>query len=132
MYAFILPQSFQRLLSCTRHKHRVLNRDLKPENMLLNAKGYCIVIDLDLSKVIDGPKYTFCGTSEFMAPALILGTGYSLAVDYWALGILLYKLYSGVTPFVSLDGCPTGNAINILRGQLTYLSHFSPLIQLLI
>jgi serine/threonine protein kinase len=57
--------------------------------MLLDANGYCVLVDFGLSKIIDGPTYTFCGTPDYMAPELIRGTGYSWAVDYWALGILL-------------------------------------------
>ncbi len=71
------------------YNHRILYRDLKPENILLDANGYCVLVDFGLSKVIDGPTYTFCGTPDYMAPELIRGTGYSWAVDYWALGILL-------------------------------------------
>lgn len=74
------------------YHHRVLYRDLKPENMLLDANGYCVLVDFGLSKVIDGPTYTFCGTPDYMAPELIRGTGYSWAVDYWALGILLVSI----------------------------------------
>jgi serine/threonine protein kinase len=73
------------------YKHRIIYRDLKPENILLDAKGYCVLVDFGLSKVIDGPTYTFCGTPDYMAPELIRGTGYTWAVDYWALGILLVR-----------------------------------------
>lgn len=75
------------------HAHRVAYRDLKPENMVLDAKGYCVVVDLGLAKQLDdGPTYTFCGTPDYIAPELIRGTGYSWAVDYWALGVLLVSI----------------------------------------
>ncbi len=134
------------------HKHRILYRDLKPENMLLDANGYCVLVDFGLSKVIDGPTYTFCGTPDYMAPELIRGTGYNWAVDYWALGILLvrilpyicglllvldslsiflsspqYELQSG-SKLNSAGQCPTRTATMILKGKLPthpYPAHFS-------
>ena len=75
------------------HSQRVAYRDLKPENMVLDAKGNCVLVDLGLAKELDdGPTYTFCGTPDYIAPELIRGTGYSWAVDYWALGVLLVSL----------------------------------------
>ena len=77
------------------HKHRVVYRDLKPENLVLDRNGYCVVVDLGLAKQLkDGPTYTFCGTPDYIAPEIIRGTGYSWAVDYWALGVLLVSTSS--------------------------------------
>jgi len=106
------------------HNHNIAYRDLKPENMVLDAKGYCVVVDLGLAKQLeDGPTYTFCGTPDYIAPELILGTGYNWAVDYWALGILLYELHCGSAPFQSYD--PTGTAKKILKGRVKFPSKFS-------
>jgi CRP-like cAMP-binding protein len=75
------------------HRNRIAYRDLKPENMVLDAQGYCVIVDLGLAKKLDnGPTYTFCGTPDYIAPELILGTGYNWAVDYWALGVLLVRI----------------------------------------
>jgi len=76
------------------HRNRVAYRDLKPENMFLDANGYCVIVDLGLAKQLDdGSTYTFCGTPEYMAPELIRGIGYNWAVDYWSLGVLLVSAY---------------------------------------
>lgn len=110
------------------HAHRVAYRDLKPENLVLDAKGYCVVVDLGLAKRLqDGPTYTFCGTPDYIAPELIRGTGYNWAVDYWALGVLLYELHSGGAPFQSYD--PTGTAKKILKGRVNFPSRFSSIMQ---
>jgi len=110
------------------HEKRIVYRDLKPENLCLDAKGYCVMVDLGLAKILkDGPTYTFCGTPDYIAPEIIRGTGYGLSVDYWALGVLLYELTAGVAPFQSYD--PTGTAKKILKGRVNFPGRFSNQIQ---
>jgi len=59
----------------------------RPENIVLNKKGYGILVDFGLAKEIDkGQAYTLCGTPDYMAPEIIRGTGHDWAVDYWCLG----------------------------------------------
>lgn len=86
------------------HQLGVAHRDLKPENILYSSpdKDATIKIsDFGLAKVITNEQYmtTACGTPSYIAPEIIQGVGYTFAVDYWSIGILLYVLLCGFTPF---------------------------------
>jgi cGMP-dependent protein kinase len=89
------------------HGHGIAYRDLKPENLLLDAKGYVKVIDFGFAKQVPwedkkgfhDKSYTICGTPEYLAPEIIQSKGHDQAVDYWALGCLVYELLVGRTPF---------------------------------
>ncbi len=78
------------------------NRDLKPENILLDYAGHIALCDFGLCKLNmnDGKKTnTFCGTPEYLAPEVLIGKGYTKAVDWWTLGILLFEMITGLPPF---------------------------------
>jgi len=81
------------------HEHRIIYRDLKPENVVLKADGYAILMDLGLSKYVIGRTYTMCGTAEYFAPEVVALGGYTRAVDWWSLGIFAFELLIGHTPF---------------------------------
>mmetsp|Transcript_80653 Transcript_80653/g.233228 ORF Transcript_80653/g.233228 Transcript_80653/m.233228 type:complete len:855 (-) Transcript_80653:50-2614(-) len=81
------------------HERRIIYRDLKPENLLLNDKGHLKVTDMGLSKFVIGKTYTTCGTPDYFAPELITSSGHTIAVDWWMLGILLYEFMCGHAPF---------------------------------
>ena len=84
------------------HEGKILYRNLKPENILLDDKGNIKITDFSKGKILtyDGEKgLSLVGTPEYMAPEIILGNGQGFAVDYWMLGILIYNLYYGHTPF---------------------------------
>ncbi len=84
------------------HKNGIVYRDLKPENVLLDISGHLWLTDFGLSKMgIMGNKkvFTFCGTPEYLAPEIIQGKGYTKAVDWWSLGLLLFEMLSGRHPF---------------------------------
>jgi len=83
------------------HERRIIYRDLKPENLLLNEKGMLKITDMGLAKFVIGKTYTTCGTPDYFAPELIASTGHTNAVDWWTLGILIFELMSGHPPFES-------------------------------
>ncbi|XP_046393783.1 cGMP-dependent protein kinase, isozyme 1 isoform X2 [Ischnura elegans] len=98
------------------HGHNIVYRDLKPENLMLDAKGYVKLVDFGFSKKlgVSSRTWTFCGTPEYVAPEVILNKGHDRAVDYWSLGILMHELLTGTPPFTASDPMRTYNII--LRG----------------
>ncbi|WFD24066.1 non-specific serine/threonine protein kinase [Malassezia equina] len=89
------------------HKYDIVYRDLKPENILLDATGHVALCDFGLSKADLGAgelTNTFCGTTEYLAPEILLDEmGYSKLVDFWSLGVLLFEMCCGWSPFYAED-----------------------------
>ncbi|KAG7665381.1 SCH9 [[Candida] subhashii] len=85
------------------HDNDIVYRDLKPENILLDANGHIALCDFGLSKANlnnDGTTNTFCGTTEYLAPEVLLDeSGYTKMVDFWSLGVLIFEMCCGWSPF---------------------------------
>eukprot|EP00404_Azadinium_spinosum_P048968 CAMPEP_0180812556 /NCGR_PEP_ID=MMETSP1038_2-20121128/66063_1 /TAXON_ID=632150 /ORGANISM="Azadinium spinosum, Strain 3D9" /LENGTH=65 /DNA_ID=CAMNT_0022854085 /DNA_START=1 /DNA_END=195 /DNA_ORIENTATION=+ len=64
------------------HLNRVIYRDLKLENCILNRKGYLKLADLGVAKVVVGKTYTICGTADYFAPEMLKQVGHNRAVDW--------------------------------------------------
>lgn len=96
------------------HNVGVVYRDLKPENCLLDADGHLLLTDFGLSKVAlhaDETCRSILGTLEYMAPEVIMGLDYGMAVDWWSLGALGFDLLTGGPPF-------TGNNHSKIREKI--------------
>ncbi|KAF5104721.1 hypothetical protein DV453_005129 [Geotrichum candidum] len=89
------------------HESGIVYRDLKPENILLDANGHIALCDFGLSKAnlsTDGTTNTFCGTTEYLAPEVLLDdAGYTKMVDFWSLGVLVFEMCCGWSPFYAED-----------------------------
>eukprot|EP01104_Vermistella_antarctica_P015664 TRINITY_DN5192_c0_g2_i1.p1 TRINITY_DN5192_c0_g2~~TRINITY_DN5192_c0_g2_i1.p1 ORF type:complete len:619 (-),score=131.39 TRINITY_DN5192_c0_g2_i1:80-1936(-) len=110
------------------HLHRagVIYRDLKLENVLLDTDGHVCLTDFGLSKVLeedDDRTHTMCGTPSYLAPEILRGKAYGRAIDYWALGILIYEMLSCTNPFATNDVHST--CVNILRLKVQYSEKFN-------
>jgi serine/threonine protein kinase len=86
---------------CHLHDNGIVYRDLKPENVLLDSEGHIRLTDFGLSKMLGKSELTstFCGTPEYLAPEIIRGKGHGKQADFWAFGVLLYEMLSGINPF---------------------------------
>ncbi|KAL3283838.1 hypothetical protein HHI36_018008 [Cryptolaemus montrouzieri] len=88
------------------HENKVIYRDLKLDNLLLDTEGYVKIADFGLCK--EGMGFgdrtgTFCGTPEFLAPEVLTETSYTRAVDWWGLGVLIFEMLVGESPFPGDD-----------------------------
>ncbi|XP_075912307.1 serine/threonine-protein kinase N2-like [Petromyzon marinus] len=88
------------------HENKIVYRDLKLDNLLLDTEGYLKIADFGLCK--EGMGFgdrtgTFCGTPEFLAPEVLTETAYTRSVDWWGLGVLIYEMLVGESPFPGDD-----------------------------
>jgi serine/threonine protein kinase len=100
----------------------IIYRDLKPENILLDNTGHLKITDFGLSKATK-KTFSFCGTPEYLAPEILLGSGHNKSVDWWSLGCLIYEMLAGYPPFSSKNRKQLYN--DILKQQPIMPSHFS-------
>lgn len=85
------------------HNHipiNVIHRDIKGENILIGKDGEIKLGDFGLCNYEENKRSTYCGTPEYIAPEQLQGKRYSIEVDIWAVGILMFELLTGETPFL--------------------------------
>ncbi|KAF4621128.1 hypothetical protein D9613_000995 [Agrocybe pediades] len=81
------------------HTEDIVYRDLKPENILLNSDGHIKIADFGFAKLCETTTWTLCGTPDYLAPEIILQQRYNKSVDWYALGVLIFEMLSGLPPY---------------------------------
>jgi len=102
------------------HSRRIAHRDLKAENILMNGKGYCVIIDMGFAKIVLDKTYTMCGTPEYIAPEIIANKGHDHVADYWSFACLLYEMIVGQTPFFTAGIDQLSLLKRIVKAQYTF------------
>jgi len=98
----------------------LIHRDIKPENILIKDENIVKICDFGWCVQSDHmqQRNTFCGTLEYMAPEMIQNKNHNHTLDIWSLGILLYELVHGRSPYTGIN--PREISDKIMRGQIRY------------
>lgn len=107
------------------HGKGFIYRDLKPENVFVDADGHIKLGDFNLAKIYSdvNRSHTICGTPEYIAPEVLKGHSQGKEIDYWGLGILLYEMLNGKSPFYAKNYDKLFK--NIVSGKFEYTACFS-------
>ena len=125
-------QYMREIISAVKYLHTrdppIIHRDIKPENVLLDSEGICKLADFGWSNFEEGNKQreTYCGTPEYLAPEMINKSGHDENIDIWSLGVMLFEMLTGKTPFnFKGDRNQLYNSIKTLK--IVWTDDFPPL-----
>ena len=102
------------------HERKIIYRDIKPENIIVEKNGYLKLIDFGTAKEIEDRTKTIIGTPHYMAPEIITGGGYSFQVDFWSISICMYEFICGEVPFGEKEEDPMEIYFAIINDHLTF------------
>ena len=87
------------------HSNNLAHRDMKAANVMIAADGYVKITDFTLAQMIQAGKKVkdMGGTPEYIAPEMLKGKGHDAKIDWWAVGIMIYEMMIGVTPFFNIN-----------------------------
>jgi serine/threonine protein kinase len=86
------------------HKRDIIFRDLKPDNLVFDHEGHCMITDFGLSRGginMSDSAMSFCGSPAYLAPEMLRRQGHGKAVDWYLIGVLLYEMLIGIPPYYS-------------------------------
>lgn len=104
------------------HNKSIIYRDIKPENILLDKNGHVKIADFGLAKIMREKSTSYCGSLEYMAPEIVLGTEHSFGVDHYCLGSLLYEMMVGCPPFYNPTFTPNQTKYHIVNSDVRFPS----------
>jgi len=103
------------------HKHNIVYRDLKPENLMLDSEGYIRIVDFGFAKYVPARTFSVVGTPEYMSPEIAARKGHGKEADYWSLGVFIYELLVGWAPWtLMLDESKSDDIGAIFKLILTW------------
>lgn len=113
------------------HNEGICYRNLAPDNLFVDRDGFVQLMDFRFAVKLDGAQARdYCGLATYLAPEQVAGTGHSLPVDYWALGILIYEMLTGTAPWLTGDPIEDSelniySRITAFKGELDFPKEFS-------
>ena len=109
------------------HERKIIYRDIKPENIIVEKNGYLKLIDFGTAKEIEDRTKTIIGTPHYMAPEIIMGGGYSFQVDFWSISICMYEFICGEVPFGEKEEDPMEIYFEIINSHLKFPTNIIPI-----